>query len=301
MKLASELARPDTGQTLYLLDEPTTGLHFDDLVKLLDVLHRLVDLGNTVVVIEHNLDVIKQADWIIDVGPEAGKHGGTIVCSGTPEEIADFGLRNADSNDAEPRPSASDRKTKKAKQALTAEHGTPKSDSAIRNPKSAIPSSHTADALRPVLAEGPHKKRKVYRPHDDEQEGDLDLDQRRRGRSKMPWEADGRRWHTRDRVARDGSDDQWDGRIVDQVERRIQELGDFAPTNWNNRSVVEITGHKKSDGWFFHALTGETVAREAQVPHRKADVQPRHAVGRARPAAAQRPGRHRGVRLGRRG
>ena len=73
VKLAAELARPDTGKTLYILDEPTTGLHFDDVRKLLDVLHRLADLGNTVVVIEHNLDVIKTADWIIDLGPEAGQ------------------------------------------------------------------------------------------------------------------------------------------------------------------------------------------------------------------------------------
>ena len=72
VKLAAELARPNTGKTLYLLDEPTTGLHFDDIRKLLDVLNRLVDLGNTVIVVEHNLDVIKTADWIIDLGPEAG-------------------------------------------------------------------------------------------------------------------------------------------------------------------------------------------------------------------------------------
>ena len=87
VKLAAELARPDTGRTLYLLDEPTTGLHFDDVRKLLDVLHRLVDLGNTVVVIEHNLDVIKTADWIIDLGPEAGEGGGYVVAEGTPEEV----------------------------------------------------------------------------------------------------------------------------------------------------------------------------------------------------------------------
>src|ERR1044071_7912869 len=87
VKLAAELSRPDTGRTLYLLDEPTTGLHFDDLAKLLDVLQRLVDLGNTVVVIEHNLDVIKTADWLIDVGPEAGEGGGRIVCEGTPEDV----------------------------------------------------------------------------------------------------------------------------------------------------------------------------------------------------------------------
>lgn len=88
VKLATELARTDTGQTLYVLDEPTTGLHFDDIRLLLGVLHRLVDRGNTVLVIEHNLDVIKTADWIIDLGPEGGAAGGQIVAAGTPEEIA---------------------------------------------------------------------------------------------------------------------------------------------------------------------------------------------------------------------
>jgi excinuclease ABC subunit A len=87
VKLATELARPDTGRTLYLLDEPTTGLHFDDVRKLLDVMQRLVDLGNTVVVIEHNLDLIKTADWVIDLGPEAGEDGGRIVAEGPPETI----------------------------------------------------------------------------------------------------------------------------------------------------------------------------------------------------------------------
>ena len=88
IKLATELSRVDTGKTVYILDEPTTGLHFDDIRKLLAVLGRLVDLGNTVLVIEHNLDVIKTADWIIDLGPEGGDGGGQVVATGTPEEIA---------------------------------------------------------------------------------------------------------------------------------------------------------------------------------------------------------------------
>jgi excinuclease ABC subunit A len=88
VKLAAELGRPSTGKTLYILDEPTTGLHFDDLKKLLNVLHRLVDLGNTVICIEHNMDVIKTADWIIDLGPEAGESGGGIVAEGTCEQVA---------------------------------------------------------------------------------------------------------------------------------------------------------------------------------------------------------------------
>jgi excinuclease ABC subunit A len=88
VKLASELQRRSTGRTVYVLDEPTTGLHFEDVRKLLGVLDRLVEAGNTVIVIEHNLDVVKTADWVIDLGPEGGSGGGTIVSVGTPEEVA---------------------------------------------------------------------------------------------------------------------------------------------------------------------------------------------------------------------
>ncbi len=88
IKLARELCRRSTGKTLYILDEPTTGLHFDDIHKLLTVLHGFADGGNTVVVIEHNLDVVKTADWIIDLGPDGGSGGGRVVCTGTPEDVA---------------------------------------------------------------------------------------------------------------------------------------------------------------------------------------------------------------------
>ena len=88
IKLAKELSKRDTGRTLYILDEPTTGLHFHDVAQLLKVLERLRDAGNTVVVIEHNLDVIKRADWLIDLGPEGGSGGGEIVACGTPEQVA---------------------------------------------------------------------------------------------------------------------------------------------------------------------------------------------------------------------
>jgi excinuclease ABC subunit A len=237
VKLAAELARPDTGQTLYLLDEPTTGLHFDDLAKLLDVLHRLVDQGNTVVVIEHNLDVIKTADWIIDIGPEAGADGGTVVACGTPEQIVEK-LRIADCG-------------------LRIKKGSKRRQSEIRNPKSEIV-SHTAIALAPVLAAGPYVERKPYDPSQALAKAPDDLDIEDVGRdTRMPWEVDGRGWHTRDRVARDGRACMWDGRIVDAIEKRIHKLGEFAETNWNNRSIVEITAAKKSDGWFFHAITGE--------------------------------------------
>ena len=88
VKLAAELSKVATGRTLYILDEPTTGLHFADIEKLLEVLQRLVDGGNTVLVIEHNLDVIKQADWLVDLGPEGGEAGGEVIATGTPEDVA---------------------------------------------------------------------------------------------------------------------------------------------------------------------------------------------------------------------
>ena len=172
VKLASELARPDTGRTLYILDEPTTGLHFDDIAKLLDVLHRLVDLGNTVLVIEHNLDVIKQADWIIDIGPEAGAGGGEIVAQGTPEAIVagkDEGGRMK-----------AKKKTKS------------KNSSFIPHPSSFV--CHTAIALQPVLEAGPRKKRKVYDfvKAEAKRTGDLDINELG-DNIKMPWEIDGHR------------------------------------------------------------------------------------------------------------
>ena len=210
VKLAAELARPSTGRTLYILDEPTTGLHFDDVHKLLEVLNRLVDLGNTVIVVEHNLDVIKTADWIIDLGPEAGLTAVSSSPQGTPEQVA------------------------------------------------AASGSHTGAALAPVLAAGPHVERPRYDPFAATavREGDVPLEAVGRD-AAMPWQTDGRRWHTVERVTSDGKPCRWEGAMLDWLDERIHELGKFADTDWSERSVVEIAAPKKSQGWFLHALTGQ--------------------------------------------
>lgn len=272
VKLAAELARPNTGKTVYILDEPTTGLHFDDIDKLLKVLNSLVEAGNSVIVIEHNLDVIKTADWIVDLGPEAGIGGGWIVAEGTPEDLV-AGLENTAPT------SASKTETKK---------------------------SHTAEQLVRVLASGRRGTRDVFdaAAEGKKREGDLTMAQVGKD-ARMPWEVDGRKWHTRDRIAHSGKPCRWEGKalemIVDQLtseatpatspkpspgkKRRkktaskalmsaadllkIQQTesnddsdsgtSELAPvslkTIWNDSSTVEITGEDKRLGWFMHALT----------------------------------------------
>ena len=119
--------------------------------------------------------------------------------------------------------------------------------------------SYTAEALAPILAASPRAERKKYDPHELLERRDGDLEITEVGKSaRMPWQVDGRRWHTHDRVGRNGEPSRWDGRILERVVDRIQELGEFAETDWTQRSVVEISAEKKSDGWFFHAITGET-------------------------------------------
>ncbi len=216
VKLAAELARPSTGRTLYLLDEPTTGLHFDDVRKLLEVLHRLADLGNTVVVVEHNLDVIKTADWVIDLGPDAGIRGGQVVAQGTPERVAELAA------------------------AADADH-----------------ESHTGRILAAVLAAGPHEERTRFDAKAALKAKIDDIDITQVGKDeKLPWEVDGVKWHTQDRVTTRGTAVKWDGAALAWVIGEVEKRGPFAPADWNSRSVVEVAAETKSHGWFLHALTG---------------------------------------------
>jgi len=208
VRLAAELGRPSTGKTLYILDEPTTGLHFDDLKNLLVVLHRLVDLGNTVICIEHNLDVIKTADWVIDLGPEAGDAGGDIIVAGTPETVA------------------------------------------------CTPESHTGISLRPILAMGPHVARQAYdRKHQVESEPTFgptsDLD----NQVKMPWEMDGRKWHTVDHCDAKGERVQWDTKMLLWLIETCESNDGLAPTDWNHRTRIEMKA-EVTPLWFCHILTG---------------------------------------------
>jgi excinuclease ABC subunit A len=226
VKLAAELARPQSGRTLYLLDEPTTGLHFDDIRKLLKILNSLVDAGNTVIVIEHNLDVIKTADWIIDLGPHAGSEGGWIVAEGTPEDL----VANVMS----------------------------KKSSRTTIPGLSTARSLTAEALVAVLTNGVRGERESFDASEVQrkQAGDVDLNQVGKN-AQMPWEKNGRRWHTKDRVAHNGKPCRWDGQMLAKIIDDLTADGEFAPVNWNDRSVVEVIGPNKSAGWFLHARTAD--------------------------------------------
>jgi len=230
VKLAAELGKPDTGRTFYILDEPTTGLHFDDVRKLLAVIHRLVDLGNTVLVVEHNLDVIKSADWVIDLGPEAGDAGGYVVALGTPEELAS---------------------------GMAGKRALHPGNSKLVAPRAPFV-SHTAAALKPVLEAGPYEERARYDPalH---AARELEVAQAGFGQVgrevRLPWQVDGRRWHLEQRTSREDQPRRWEPDALEYVIDLVQKSGPFAPTNWSERASVEITAPDAST-WFLHALTG---------------------------------------------
>ncbi|MDX2035027.1 MAG: excinuclease ABC subunit UvrA [Isosphaeraceae bacterium] len=222
VKLAAELARPDTGRTLYILDEPTTGLHIDDTKKLLGVVHRLADLGNTVVIIEHNLEVIKTADWLIDIGPEAGHRGGEIVAQGSPETVA------------------------RVEASLT---GAILRKVLAAGPHEArIPYDPKAAASK-AIAESVGSAR-----------GKRAGSESAAAKVEAPWEIDGRKWHTRERTSRKGTPVRWDGDLLAYVVDSIDELGDFAAPDWSShRSIVRIglDGSAEQATPFFQAMTGD--------------------------------------------
>ncbi|MEZ6059694.1 MAG: excinuclease ABC subunit UvrA [Planctomycetaceae bacterium] len=255
IKLAAELAKPNQGRTLYLLDEPTTGLHFDDIAKLLGVLNSLVEQGNTVVVIEHNLDVIKTADWIIDLGPEAGSGGGMIVVEGTPEDVVDYAARSRTlALNAPPGDSASGSNAPEAgareQMAEASGHGVPE-----RSPETKW-RSYTGELLAPVLAEAKTGKIETFdvAAAATKHAGDVSVEQLGKS-AQLPWETNGQRWHTKECLSHDGQRCQWDGAALQFVIDLLAKDKRFAPVNWNHRSTVEVKA-TNGVGWFLHARTG---------------------------------------------
>ena len=245
VKLAAELSRPDTGRTLYLLDEPTTGLHFDDLAKLLDVLNRLVDLGNTVVVIEHNLDVIKTADWVIDIGPEAGDGGGYVVASGTPEDIVAHAQQVGSRRRRVERKPQADRK--------------PSPPSSCRT-HPALLRSHTGEVLAAGARRRPAREAQAVTTSPRPRTKQRRRPRHRRGRPRRADALGGRRpplAHARSRRPQGralplGRPHPGAGRRSHPRARASspRPIGTPARSSKSRR-------RRKTDGWFFHAITGE--------------------------------------------
>ncbi len=223
IKLAAELSKPNRGRTLYLLDEPTTGLHFDDIARLLTVLNSLVEQGNSVVVIEHNLDVIKTADWVIDLGPEAGAGGGRIVAQGTPEDVVEYSKAPA---------SLVEKGSRITLRSWTGELLAPVMSGSVRG------QIETFDVL--MVAE--------------KQAGDVSVEELGKS-AKLPWEVNGQKWHTSDRISHNGEVCRWEGKALQFVVDFLAKKKSLAAVNWNHRSTVEIRGNGGL-GWFLHARTG---------------------------------------------
>ncbi|TWT73372.1 excinuclease ABC subunit UvrA [Allorhodopirellula solitaria] len=230
VKLAAELARPATGHTLYLLDEPTTGLHFGDIEKLLQVMQRLVDIGNTVIVIEHNLDVIKCADWIIDMGPGAGVHGGSIVFEGTPEALAAT-AKDSDGEVSVTAPFLADALSG----TRTAQPTPPRTDveyAAGADALSAAPAGESPDQVEQFIPNGAAtpagSRRHVISGAADDADGPDQVSGPEQAeeigetngpaeRFSAPWKVLGRRWHTLPKGFPENQAPAWPLELVDRV------------------------------------------------------------------------------------
>jgi len=232
IKLSAELARPDTGRTLYLLDEPTTGLHFNDIQRLLNVLQRLVELGNTVVTIEHNLDVIKCADWVIDVGPDAGSRGGTIVIEGTPEQVASYAIaakRNAESkkpsSDPMPRSFTGEYLAAVLEASLTTERVKPVSNDQVTNP-----------GKPKALPLGLPKALQVAEPEQTWEE-------------VQPWKLLGRKWHSLGKGFAGNQTPQWPLELVDQALSLLEQIAGIDTLRFDSPDRVAVRDSRSENIW----------------------------------------------------
>jgi excinuclease ABC subunit A len=251
VKLASELARPMTGNTLYLLDEPTTGLHFHDIEKLLDVIQRLVDRGNTVVVIEHNLDVVKCADWVIDMGPDAGAKGGQIVFAGPPEGLA---------------------KSNSVTAPFIAEVLAPTTPAAIKSPpaktKGKRPSKPKSSKAAPQKA-APQKaapkkaalKKAAPKPSVQKKLAPEESAAHSPANSSVasePWQALGRRWHTLNKGFPTGESPQWPLELVDRMLHLLETVAGSESIQFAAPDRVDVRPPGNGKAWI--ALRTKTPA-----------------------------------------
>ncbi|TWU60521.1 UvrABC system protein A [Rubripirellula tenax] len=211
VKLAAELARPVTGNTLYLLDEPTTGLHFHDIEKLLGVLQRLVDMGNTVVVVEHNLDVIKCADWVVDMGPDAGVEGGKIVFAGTPEDLA------------------------KVKGSLTA----PFLAEALGQPAPPTQRRPAKQKAKPA-PKMPETKKTIAPESDDDTDAPTVTD---------PWKVLGRKWHSLGKGFPDNAKPDWPLEIADATLALLENVAGINSLDFHSPNSVTVKPKGSSVPW----------------------------------------------------
>ncbi|MEE2935067.1 MAG: excinuclease ABC subunit UvrA, partial [Planctomycetota bacterium] len=268
VKLASELSRPMTGNTLYLLDEPTTGLHFDDIDKLLSVLQRLVDLGNTVVVIEHNLDVIKCADWIIDMGPGAGVHGGELVFAGTPEALAleakskrgkkTGAARSATATFVKQALQEKGLATARKRQAWTASTQAatnPTKKSVAKNAKAAASQASTATNRSLAGKKSPPKKssRTMVTKAKSASKGPLTTEERSTSKAKSrtldPWRALGRRWHSLQKGFPRGTEPEWPLEIVDRIFELLEQVAGDDSLEFDQPNKVQVKPNGRNQAW----------------------------------------------------
>jgi excinuclease ABC subunit A len=243
VKLAAELARPVTGKTLYLLDEPTTGLHFDDIEKLLGVTQRLVDLGNTVVVIEHNLDVIKCVDWVIDMGPGAGVSGGEIVFEGTPEQLA---------SSAKVTRSAKKRHAPVQGISVTASYLKEAIDNSVENDL-VVEGSAINKTTKPSLNQDETKtsvtKRVAISNDPGTDEIDSVEDEPVTGVVTDPWQVLGRRWHSLGKGFPDGEQPQWPLEIADATMKLIESVAGGDSLRFDSPKIVTVKIKGANDAW----------------------------------------------------
>ncbi len=233
VKLASELSRPMTGNTLYLLDEPTTGLHFDDIDKLLKVLQRLVDAGNTVVVIEHNLDVIKCADWIVDMGPGAGVAGGEIVFTGTPEALA-----------AEATPPSG--KGSPPTRSVTAPYVRQALMSAVDPPAAEQPNAKTSS---PEKSKPKTAARSVKGSAVNESPASSPKQSKAAPVNLDPWRALGRRWHTLHKGFPQGTEPDWPLEIVDGIFKLLEQVAGDDSLEFDQPDKVQVKPNGSNQTW----------------------------------------------------